>query len=316
MADQQERLVWGFLAQAAETTFTQPGSEEWESHVVELRNRLDDAMTWDFMDPALFGETGVLGALRDIATTHGTFSHDVRYDCLFLRGKWLRGDFNPDPLRGIIVQDNRHDEQSDRTGLSRCVDPAWPRIPSDVFGDGHLAVGQWWPFLVCAYRDGAHGTTQGGIFGDSDKGAYSVLLNSKSHDNRDDGTVVWFRGTRASWGEMSRGTHALGTNWLTGQPVRLLRGSGLRSTNIYRPKKGFRYDGLYFVTDFEYLDESCTNVCFRLDRSPQYGTASIRCQGLALGARPNRAEQERDYSARSVDLTQDDNPWIRADLIN
>ena len=49
------------------------------------------------------------------------------------------------------------------------------------FGHNGLTVGQWWPYRICALRDGAHGATQGGIAGSAKDGAYSVVVSGKSH---------------------------------------------------------------------------------------------------------------------------------------
>ena len=51
--------------------------------------------------------------------------------------------------------------------------------PCNVFGHNGLTVGQWWPYRICALRDGAHGATQGGIAGSVEIGAYSVVVSGK-----------------------------------------------------------------------------------------------------------------------------------------
>ena len=52
--------------------------------------------------------------------------------------------------------------------------------PCNVVGHNGLTVGQWWPYRICALRDGAHGATQSGIAGSAKSGAYSVVVSGKS----------------------------------------------------------------------------------------------------------------------------------------
>ena len=47
-----------------------------------------------------------------------------------------------------------------------------------VFGHNGLRIGDWWPFRICALRDGAHGAMQGGIAGSINTGAYSIVVSS------------------------------------------------------------------------------------------------------------------------------------------
>ena len=56
--------------------------------------------------------------------------------------------------------------------------------PCNRFGHNGLAVGQWWPYRICALRDGAYGATQGGIAGSAKSGAYSVVVSGESHSCR------------------------------------------------------------------------------------------------------------------------------------
>ena len=51
-----------------------------------------------------------------------------------------------------------------------------PRPSAKVVGDNGLAVGDWFPYRICALRDGAHGESQAGISGDIDSGAYSIVV--------------------------------------------------------------------------------------------------------------------------------------------
>ena len=47
------------------------------------------------------------------------------------------------------------------------------------FGHNGLHVGDWWPYRICALRDGAHGSSQGGISGNEKFGARSIMAGGK-----------------------------------------------------------------------------------------------------------------------------------------
>ena len=63
-----------------------------------------------------------------------------------------------------------------------------------------------------------------------------------------------------------------------GNPVRVLRSSGLPATNPYRPAKGLRYDGLYDIVEYEVLDEATAMHRFSLMRRD--GQDPIRYKGV------------------------------------
>ena len=69
-------------------------------------------------------------------------------------------------------------ERSGEARLSLRLQPSHPTRDHRVFGDNGLQVGQWWPYRVCALRDGAHGHMQGGISGSTNVGAYSIVVSS------------------------------------------------------------------------------------------------------------------------------------------
>ena len=75
-------------------------------------------------------------------------------------------------MRGILIG-----EKSRRSYiLDQNCHPA-PRN-HQVFGHNGLEVGTWWPQRICALRDGAHGSIQGGIAGSLLAGAYSIVVSS------------------------------------------------------------------------------------------------------------------------------------------
>lgn len=68
--------------------------------------------------------------------------------------------------------------------------------------------------------------------------------------------------------------------------IRVLRSSTLPASNIYRPAKGLRYDGLYVIDDVELLDPGTSMYRFKLVRLE--GQRPIRYQGKEI--RPSVSE--------------------------
>ena len=73
-------------------------------------------------------------------------------------------------MRGILV---------DTSGpkMKRSLDPTFPAGNSKIEGHNGLSIGQWWPFQICALRDGAHGSLMAGIAGGETEGAFSILVS-------------------------------------------------------------------------------------------------------------------------------------------
>lgn len=155
---------------------------------------------------------------------------------------------------------------------------------SNYFGAGDLVPGQWWPLQLCALRDGAHGSSQGGIYGIKDKGATSIILAGQHYDDKDNGNVIQYCGTKAEDGskEMTDVTKLMHDNVRNKKPVRVIRSSKLGNKSDYTPQFGLRFDGVYDVLESRLLDASTHHYRFRLQRQP--GQDPIRHEGL--GARP------------------------------
>lgn len=75
-------------------------------------------------------------------------------------------------MRGILV---------DTSGgkVKRSIEPSQIRN-SKIVGHNGLTVGQWWPFQICALRDGAHGSMMSGIAGGENEGAFSIVVSGTS----------------------------------------------------------------------------------------------------------------------------------------
>ena len=79
-------------------------------------------------------------------------------------------------MRGILVDNTGR-------GVRRRLDPSFPAHDSKVFGHNGLSIGQWWPFQICALRDGAHGASVAGIAGGENEGAYSIVVSGTYSSN-------------------------------------------------------------------------------------------------------------------------------------
>ena len=144
-------------------------------------------------------------------------------------------------MRGIIIRQGR------RGTRVYSLDKAFQR-PANVFGHNGLTVGAWWPFQICALRDGAHGSNNGGIYGKQDIGAYSIVVSSDDHDDRDLGDTVWYTGSGAQNSDqpLTSNNLALIASFNRHLPVRVIRSS--KSHSMYAPSSGLRYDGLYRIS--------------------------------------------------------------------
>jgi hypothetical protein len=161
-----------------------------------------------------------------------------------------------------------------------------------VFGHNFTDNGQWWPYLSCAHRSGAHGSDIAGISGISDRGATSIVVNMKYHEDEDQGEEIFYTGTESSHpGKPTGNTKLLQESVLCSEsgkrnPVRVIRGAIGQKKSIYAPKAGYRYDGLYDVISFTPINMDKQHYLFRLVRCP--GQDPIRYQGPER--RPNPQE--------------------------
>ncbi|KAL7267701.1 hypothetical protein RUND412_009699 [Rhizina undulata] len=161
-------------------------------------------------------------------------------------------------LRGIIVERGKK--------ISRVfkLDPKYPKKPADRFGANGLNIGDWWPYQICALRDGAHGSRMGGIHGRIADGAFSIVVSGAYDDNdRDRGDVIYYSGSRGGEEDklrhetssdpnpgaiLSRSTKSLIVSYSTQKPVRVLR--SFQCNSRWSPSAGIRYDGLYKVLSY------------------------------------------------------------------
>jgi hypothetical protein len=194
--------------------------------------------------------------------------------------KWERGDLSVLARRGLIQRQEQRQFYPD---------PQWPYArDANYFGHGHLVNGQTWGTRVEMRRDGAHAPLMAGIYGTAEEGAKSIVMGLHDEEKKeyyadiDQGTRIWYMGTALNRDEDDKeptnikdpeqqdsgmvhlnrrgkgptpGTNALITSYRTKRPVRVFRSSRLAGCVPLRPVKGFRYDGLYKVVNYELLKE-------------------------------------------------------------
>ncbi|KAF2483477.1 PUA-like domain-containing protein [Neohortaea acidophila] len=239
---------------------------------------------------------GALAKLFDDQRSDGVnWPFDIKADARELYNKWCDRVFETDLLRGIKFHVKSVNDKKEGQKTTDSLDRTYPTTRSNYHGNGKLLNGQWWPLQICALRDGAHGSSQGGIHGRNDDCAYSVIMSGgtdstgKKYPDVDDGDEVLYCGTDSVNGKIAEATSHLIRSAEKKKPVRLLRSSNLGSQ--YAPEAGFRYDGLYDVVSFENLDgpESMRQRHqFKLKR--QAGQDPIR----ALGPERRPTQQELD----------------------
>lgn len=213
----------------------------------------------------------------------------IKADAEELYNKWCREIFETDLLRGIKV--GKIKSMVNNEASSDKLDPEYPgRVKGTFHGDHHLVNGQWFPNQLCAVRDGAHNSAQGGISGNAKSGAWSIIVAGNStYPDIDEGHNLQYCGTDSKDGEPTEATKFLLTNIETKQPVRVIRSCRCKNAQ-YRPAGGYRYDGLYDVVSFEKIDPTKQEYRFKLFRRD--GQDPIRASGPEV--RPTLQEM-REY---------------------
>lgn len=135
---------------------------------------------------------------------------------------------------------------------SRVGDPRYPPRDAKQYGQNGFTNGDWFPFQLAAWFRGMHGTSQAGICGDAQMGAYSIVVAGGYEEfDRDEGNSLWYCGpgsnknTDPRLPAKSAMTQALYASRDNGRDVRALRSSNGESA--WAPSEGIRYDGLYSV---------------------------------------------------------------------
>ncbi|CAO2658066.1 Nn.00g073260.m01.CDS01 [Neocucurbitaria sp. VM-36] len=257
----------------------------------ELRDYVHKAEITLQVDKFIVKKSRILGlesGLPRIFKEDANFPSDLKADAYQLYNRWYKEDFEQDILRGIstIKGKDRNGDQLDRSYKAKHLTTA------KFYGEGDLVLGQWWPTQLCTVRDGAHGAPQGGIFGEKDKGAYSIVLSGGSgYHDQDDGDVIEYSGTEGKNFTPTENTLHLVKSAEMRNEIRVIRSSQLNRRNRYRPERGLRYDGLYVVTGYTVVDKVTAMHRFRLERCA--GQEAIRCEDN--GARRPTIFEVREY---------------------
>ncbi|KAF4613554.1 hypothetical protein D9613_007623 [Agrocybe pediades] len=124
--------------------------------------------------------------------------------------------------------------------------------------------GYIWESRRALHDAGMHLPLQAGIHGRQNTGAYSIVLSGGYEDDIDDGYEL----SQQEDQHWSLGNKALQMSQVHKRPVRVIRGSKLRSK--WAPEEGYRYDGLYDVVESSTArGKSGHLVClFRFRRRP------------------------------------------------
>lgn len=107
-------------------------------------------------------------------------------------------------------------------------------------------------------KSGIHRPYQAGIWGSQYKGAYSIVISGGYKDDYDRLSEISYtgQGGRDVNGkiikdqELTLGNKGLAINCENDIPVRVVRGFQV----FYGPKKGYRYDGLYKVKKYDFVE--------------------------------------------------------------
>ncbi|KAG0651624.1 RING-type E3 ubiquitin transferase [Hyphodiscus hymeniophilus] len=254
-----------------------------EARFTELRDKIHEMEFYPILSQLLIKKSKVLdseglsqifdGANEDI------FPWDIKSDAEYLWRRWMAGDIDGDLMRGIEIS------KSDKRTLYKLKTTyVHKKKSSNAVGENGLMNGQWWPNRICAWRDGAHGEQEAGIHGQTGSGAFSVVVSAAGYDDKDNGEVIEYCGTKSHDSTPTKSTSLMLDSLAKDKPLRVLRAANKKSK--YAPEEGIRYDGLYQIMAKEILDPSKAMYRFTLKRIEQQDP--IRWSGVEK--RPTRQE--------------------------
>ena len=93
-----------------------------------------------------------------------------------------------------------------------------------------------------------------------------MVVSGGGYENIDNGDTIKYCGTQGNLDSPSLGTTMMLKAYETQQPIRVLRSSSLPATNLYRPARGIRFDGMYHITSYEILSQETAMYRFTLSR--------------------------------------------------
>ena len=185
---------------------------------------------------------------------------------------------------------------------------------SVVFGEiENIKVGQIFDSRESLAKAGIHAPPMGGIWGASE-GACSIVLSGGYEDDIDELDYIFYTGQggqdipggkQVSDQEFVKGNKGLMLSCKYSLPVRVTRGYQIKNG----PKKGYRYDGLYYVNRFERVKgKSGYYICrFHLSSEKQIDTLEKTIKkNLKPGyKRADRAATTVSRIKRDVGLSED-----------
>lgn len=193
------------------------------------------------------------------------------------------------PMRGTLIKYNTSDAQNITKSIARNTKIS--QVNSKVYGHNGIAIGTIFFRQMAALAQGAHGSSQAGISGTVEDGAYSVIVTGYYNSLEIDGLDRFEYCATGSMDNVfkdnlieSQGLKTMRTSLTTKNPVRVLRGENKNFT--YAPKFGLRYDGLYVV------------VAERHKHNPKGGLYAVfvlerkKEQGPVVLDRPNDEDME------------------------
>jgi len=157
-------------------------------------------------------------------------------------------------MDGIWLRRNTN-KSTNTVTHSRILDPTKEHLLANKFGSNSIEHGTWWPKQICLVRDGAHGCIQGGIYGNLEDGAFSIIVSGSSYSGLDEdhGDYLYYSAPKPEEGaaqnkrQSTDRAQILRQSLYTQKSVRVIRGAS--KPNKYAPPVGLRYDGLYTVAE-------------------------------------------------------------------
>jgi hypothetical protein len=145
----------------AKVAFKARDKVKWSKAISDLRESLHTLIFLEVTGPllklhrTLDNEAGLPLIFDSKYNGKVDWPFDVQADAEELYNKWCRKVFETDILRGIQFGGKDGSSKNDAS-----IKPGY-KIEAKYHGNGDLKNGQWWPYQICALRDGAHGRTQG-----------------------------------------------------------------------------------------------------------------------------------------------------------
>ncbi|GJC94667.1 YDG/SRA domain-containing protein [Colletotrichum higginsianum] len=173
--------------------------------------------------------------------------------------------------------------------------------PANVYGHNGLTVGDWFPNQLSALFNGAHGSSNAGIYFQKDEGAFSVIVAGAYQDlDVDKGEIIFYSGSNSHLNDDSESilpsteaNKSLAENNVCSNPVRVLRKAHKGSR--WAPSHGYRYDGLYEVYE-KRLPKNTKNGTFE-----QYHLVRLPGQTPLRDLRSNPSAKQISDLAKSRD---------------